>query len=527
MSDSSSTLANRGGLLLQIMVLIVVTAAVLGFQTHTGVWTSDIGADPDEPAHAVTSLMVRDYVAEGLGGSPLVFAQRYYDTFPKVALGHYPPGYYALTALFLLPWPHPEVFFGLQALLCGVLAMQVVRMASRLGMSPMASVCAALITISLPITLKLSQLVMADLLLACLCLLAVEFWSRYSEKPRVSMALLFGLTSAAAILTKGSGMALALVPAVSLVGLWRWDWLKKPSFWLAGLPVAVIAGPWMLYSSKITKEGMVDTPLVKYILDGLSFYATSLGASMSYPIVVLAILGGALWLSRRSTQAARCTALLGLVLGTVSIMLLVPAGYSTRYFMPLLPVVALMAVWPLDQWLPRASWRVGASFALVVIVWLHYPWFAIPDKNVAGYRQAVEEALHERGGDSPEQWLVSGDPRGEGAVIATTAFVLPHRVPSPVRVHRASKELAATDWLGRGYKAAFTTPDEVLGYLDQSRITCVFVDQLPKDHAHWPHEEVLLEALQKSDRWKLVHEGPATRPYQNEANTLKVFRLPR
>lgn len=506
-----------------VLLFGFVTAAVLLFQTLTGVWTSDLGADPDEPAHAVTSLMVRDYLASGFSQSPLTFAQQYYENFPKVALGHYPPAYYALAGGLLLPWRQPQVLLVLQAVLIGCLAVQVFWMGRKM-MRENTALVAAVLCASFPVTLKLSQLVMADLLLACLSLLAVEIWARFMEKSGVKLALLFGFTAAAAILTKGSGLALALVPAVSLFSLGRWDLLKKPAFWLAGVPVAVLAGPWMLYSSKITKEGMVSDGVVDFALGAINYYAFSLSSTFGLMTVMVAVPGLALWLGLMKIKVRldpRRAALLGLMAGTALVMLFIPTGYSTRYFMPIVPAVAFLAVSFFEVSLKKTQLPQFGMACLVLLLWLQIPNFLV--KNVTGYRTAVSASLEKLAAGQKEDWLVCADPRGEGAVIASAAFALPAQAPSPLTVHRGSKELSTEDWLGRDYKPAFETSEAMTDYLDKSGIRRVFVELLQPEDKLPPHEKLLLQTLRNQSQWKEAQKLDLTRPYQSEPATLQVY----
>ncbi len=505
------------------LLFAVAVVGVIGFQMTSGAWASDLGGDPDEPAHAVTSLMVRDYLAGGLGQNPLAFAQRYYEDFPKVALGHYPPGYYALAGVWMLPWAAPQALFALQALFAGCLAVLVFRAALRLRLNPVAAVFAALLVILVPVTLKLTQQVMADLMLTCLCLMAVEAWARFMEQPRAGRALLFGALAAAAILTKGSGLALALVPAVAVLLTGRWALLKTVSFWLAGVPVALLAGPWMLYSTKITQEGMVKVGAVQYFTKGLAFYTRAAGWTFGWLMLALTVAGLILVISRGRKAGQvdlRIASLLGLLAGTLAVMLLVPAGYSSRYFMPIVPVMVLLALSVVD--LLQQPWRPwGLAGLLVVTLGLTKGGEM---KQVQGFNRAVDQALQESAA-TPRRWLVSSDPRGEGAIIAAGAFASEQRAPSSLRIHRASKELGSTDWLGRDYQGAFATPAELLAHLDKRGITQVFVDLSVPEKLTPPHEALLLQALRgDAARWALAHEEPVQRQLKTPLANLQIYR---
>src|ERR1700676_3378605 len=56
----------------------------------------------DEAAHLVTSLMVHDYVAAGMPGSPVKFAEDYYVRYPKVTFGIWPPLFHLSQAAWML-----------------------------------------------------------------------------------------------------------------------------------------------------------------------------------------------------------------------------------------------------------------------------------------------------------------------------------------------------------------------------------------------------------------------------------------
>lgn len=523
MPDPSPALSPAHSRFRSGVLFLSVLVAVLLFQTLTAVWTSDLGADPDEPAHAVTSLMVRDYMASGWGQSPLTFAQRYYEDFPKVALGHYPPVYYALAGVVLLPWAQSQVLLALQAVLIALLALQTYHMGRRF-LSDRAALFAGILTASFPVTLKLSQLVMADLLLACLCLLAVEIWARFLEKPRFSLALLFGGVAASAILTKGSGLALALVPVVSILSLGRWDLLKKPAFWVAGLTVGVLAGPWMLYSSKITKEGMVSVGLVEFATGAVKYYAEVLPTAFGLMTILVALPGLALWLglTKITLRPNGCRAALsGLLLGTALIMLFIPTGYSSRYFMPVVPVVAFLVVSLFEITLGKTRLSQIGLVSVVLILWMQVPYLLI--KNVSGYRTAVLASLPKPTAKERAQWLVCADPRGEGAVIASAAFAITQRSPSTLRIHRGSKELSTNDWLGRGYKPTFATSEELTAWLEKTGVSRIFVDVTAAENHPSEHEELLLKTLRADPVWKLEQSETISRPYLAAPGTLEVY----
>ena len=69
---------------------------MVALQWSAGAYRSEFGAHPDESAHYVTGLMVRQYVAGRAPQPPFAFARAYYEHYPKVAIGHWPPAFYLL-----------------------------------------------------------------------------------------------------------------------------------------------------------------------------------------------------------------------------------------------------------------------------------------------------------------------------------------------------------------------------------------------------------------------------------------------
>ena len=69
---------------------------------RSGAFAGDFAGGPDEPAHVVSALMIRAYLTEGLPAPPMAFAGEYYAHYPKVAIGHWPPLFHLLEALWML-----------------------------------------------------------------------------------------------------------------------------------------------------------------------------------------------------------------------------------------------------------------------------------------------------------------------------------------------------------------------------------------------------------------------------------------
>jgi hypothetical protein len=508
-------------------------------QWANGAWHADLAADPDEAAHAVTSLMVRDYLADALPKNPLHYAQDYYEHFPKVALGHYPPGYYLVSSLVLLPFPQVNALIVLQAVFCGVLGWQIFQLGHRLT-GPFGAWLAAMVFVALPMVQKVASCVMSDLLLAIWCLAAVQAWLAYMRRPGVWMALQFGFMAAAAILTKGAGLSLALVPPVSLLLAWEFGLLKKGSFWLAPLPVLVLAAPWMLYSVRFTQEGMSSTSGVAYVMKALPFYAKGI-VQVFGPLIAVLVAVGLLrvlisLLGKRPAQPD-VAVLWALIAGTLAVALVVPAGLSTRYLVPAGGAFVLLALGEVCYWIAflqrkksdvstesGRGWGSAVSAVVVAGVTIATVGWSAP-KIASGFNEAVTQLELDAGDTSSKRgaWMVSSDARGEGAVIAAAAFGLPSRKDWPLTVLRASKELSSSDWMGRGYETQFKSAEELVKRLDHLKVDCVIADEsVPSTHAQAHHSKVV-EALSNTPEWTLGKTVTVDRGIEQKGQ-IKLFR---
>ena len=85
-----------------VAVFAVLLGSVVILQVLGGAYASGFGGYADEPAHLVSSLMVRDFFAGFDFRQPWQFAQQYYFHYPKVAIGVWPPGFYAALGMWFL-----------------------------------------------------------------------------------------------------------------------------------------------------------------------------------------------------------------------------------------------------------------------------------------------------------------------------------------------------------------------------------------------------------------------------------------
>lgn len=518
-----------------ICTAVVTASLVLLMQAQHGFYASDLGGDPDEPAHAVTSLMVRDYLTDGLGQNPLRFANDYYARFPKVALGHYPPMYYLVAGIWLLPFRNIAALGLLQALQIGLLAATTLWLLRRC--LPMwASALVALAWSLTPFVLKLSLLVMSDLQLALLCLWSAMAWERFLETRKLAWSLAFGGLAAAAILTKASAWSLALLPGLSLLFTHRWSLVKSWRLWIACMPVVVLALPWQLWSSKITARGMTGMTPPQHFQAAVPFYAETLPRVLGWPIalvLVIAVLYHMCTIVRRKAMASDTAVLWSLLIATLVIVLAIPAGLTSRYLMPLFFPALFLAVVELQtfaSWFAKRLQRSPTTMhdaVLVVVGSLTFLMLPVRyDKQVTGFASALNLILTQSANDREVRILAESDARGEGALIAAAAFH-PINDSRPITMLRASKELASQDWMGRGYTLRANTRSDALRLLNERHVDWVLLDTSVPESSQTPDQRLLTEALGSANSgWHRHGDQPVVRALGNTGNLQLYQRHP-
>ena len=506
------------------LFFVVCIAAFLSLQFHLGAFRSDLGGDPDEAAHAVTALMVHDYLWLAPSTSPMAFANQYYATFPKVALGHYPPGYYltAATALSLLC--DPRALIVLQSLLIAALATASWLFARRWITSGDAwlALFPSLILLFQNEVVRVGCHVMADFQLALLVFAALWAWQNYLTRPSYRSSLAFGLFAAAAILTKGTAMGLAGVPILTLIMNRRWQDLTRLSWWAAALPVLIFAGPWMIFSVRFTQEGFMTHDPAAFLKDAIAYYRHTLPRFFGWPLLAL-LLGSIIRLlkdiTHRTTDPVRITLWSGWLSIQILIMI-VPSGLSPRYLLAGLLPATLLATIELQTLLrlfskshlpgTRQTQPPRVAFAAFALLTLFLTWRVEP-QTVSGFSAAINRLLLE----NPSQkkvWLVASDPRGEGALIAASAFNTTDRTSDHLTLVRGSKALANSDWMGRDYIPKYQDASSLLNLLDSLKIDTAIVDLSVPTAAIRPHETDLRLVLdQPHSGWHLAWTQPATR----------------
>ncbi|MEI8108475.1 MAG: glycosyltransferase family 39 protein, partial [Verrucomicrobiota bacterium] len=250
------------------MGLWIVLAFAVGFfwQKMEGADRSEFGGHPDEAAHYVTGLFVHDavvegwkYVGGGMKGSPVAvgkeFANDYYAHYPKIGLGVWPPFFYVVQTAWTLPFSVSRT--SMLLLLCGLAAVVAGQLFSvlRREFGFWAGIFGGVMWLSLPLVRAGYGMVMAETLCTILIFGAMMAWGDFLDSGKRGDAVRFGIFAGLAIMTKGTGMALALAAPLALVGSRRWGLFLRFELWLGVILVAILAGPWTWATCHLGRGG--------------------------------------------------------------------------------------------------------------------------------------------------------------------------------------------------------------------------------------------------------------------------------
>jgi hypothetical protein len=452
-------------------------------QILNGAYKADFSGFPDSPAHHVTSIMVTQYLREGISRSPVVFAEQYYLHYPKVAIGHWPPFYYLCAGIWgLMFGVGHESYLIFMAMLAGLLAA-VLRVVVSRELGWWQGAAAGVLLLVLPPVREGSQLMMLDTMIALLSLIAGCTLVRLLEKRTASGAVMFGLVASFAILTKGTGVALTMVPPIVVLLTRRWEVLRRWVFWLPAVVVVIVAGPWTVCTLDSVKDGW------KYELGWTYTWAAGKGffwflVDAAGPFLSLVALYG-IWLMigrpflRRAIQPVWAM-LFALLISTYIFQVIVPVSIEQRYLMASFPSLAAFIIAGIADVLGRLGDRgwsrptqmvVACAVMIVGVAAMRRPHRV----HATEFGKLVEYVMARYANYPKLAILVCSDSTGEGVVISELAA----KVPTPGRyiVLRASKQLAKSDWMGGRYRVMFNDEESLKKYLASVPMTLIVVDQ--------------------------------------------------
>lgn len=525
-SSDEAAAANSGRLRWRVYApSLAVFLLLFGYsvllQYWNGAFRAEASGESDEAAHVVTGLMAHDYVARGFPGPPLAFAKEFYLHYPKVAIGHWPPLMYALLGGWMLPFPAsiPSLVF-LMALLAALFAWLLYGAVLREFRSQPAAALAGIFLLSIPLMERFGGLIMTDLPLALWSVAAAFAWGLYLDSERPRHAVLFALFSSCAILTKGDGLQLAVLPPCTILATRRWRLARKKGLWLAAILVAALCLPWTAITMKLVTPTMQNGVGWAFSRIALPFYLTQLSHSAGGLIAALAVAGILARFAprfRERPQRGLWVSMAALLFADIVFHAAVPAGLEQRYLITGMFPLLLFAAAGVD-WLCRRRRSYVIAAAAVVTTLFFLFTFRITPKYSYGFAEAAAGIVTDPS-LSHAAVLASSDRDGEGLLISEIAL---RERRNGHYVLRASKMLASSDWNRMNYRLRYPTAAGVAGLLNALAVDVVVIDETP-GVMHFLHNDLLREAVQGPE-WRLAGVYPKIKEGMAPHARVEIFR---
>ena len=478
---------------------------IAGIQRWSGADQAAFNGYPDEPSHYLSGLMVHDYLLEGFPTNPRQYALNYYLHIPYFAIGYWPPLFYVAEGLWMtiVGYSRPEtlLFMAFIAALISATIFAMVRPV--LGLA--GASCCALLFLLLPDVLTNSSMVMTDTAVVLLGFWSLLALARYFENGAWRDSILFALLASCAIMTKYSGLYLALVPPLALLIGKRWDLLRRPSFWIQPLLVMVFCGPWILYTHQYAAfgyESFVKPGVAESFVLNLRLWTLTLG-----PWVSILLFGAWAYQAVFLAEANSLRRILWIQpLSLVFFQSVSPVCCETRWLISGLPPLIVLLAFALAR-LPK--WYGPAVLAATVAVCstLSLIHFRRPLNTIS----PVVDAVVGRTGVT-RQLVVYVPSDEEGQMIAEFAL---RDAKRPVRIlARPNKLLAKMDWAANHYKSDYEQPADLEHYFKENAPDLLILHERPPQ-LQFSHER-LLEATvhQYPDCWRLLLSTSGHEVYQ-------------
>ena len=469
----------------------------LGIQGFSGAWHADFVTYPDEPSHFVGAVMVRDWLVSDQWFAPLQFARNYYAHYPFFAVGYWPPLFSLVTGLWLLVAgvgrPQALLIPAVFAAGTGWLIFRFVR--QRAGL--LLGVCAGALYLSLPAVRLWMCAVMVDHMTTFLCVAAAVCLLRYLRQPLLWNGILCALVCGCGILSKYSAAYTAALPFLAVLLLRRFELLRKPSFLAQPFVIALMVGPWAVWTRRLAYYGL---PSEREALTAKRAASFVLGTFEVFPPVLMAvvILGVIAALVRLRAWRDGLVVVGLLCAGHLAFMILSPVRAEERYL--LVPAAALLMVsfvgWSEvlaliphgGRWSKAVPAFVAILTAVLVFAQFDYSARRMPQDHI---RDVVAFIVND---PARAAQRVVVPPSLEGPVIAE--FVAQSRHRPDRYLLRPSKILARSDWFGGKYSSVFGTPEEMLEYFRQHPVSLVIWTERP-EAALKPHASTMSQMLRR------------------------------
>lgn len=483
------------------------------------------GSYPDESSHYITGLMVHDYLKSGLSESPVAYARHYYLYMPLLGIGHWPPLFYAVEAVWMLLFGISRgTVLVLVALITAACAYTLYRLANE-SVGRFGAFLVGLWFLALPAVRWSDDLIMIDVFAAVTIFWATAAFARFLQSGSARDSLIFGLLAGVAFWAKPAALCLAFVPPLAIAASRRYVLLRRPALWLCLPVILLLAGPWYLLTLRLAFYGHNDLGLVQQIVQSVPLFFIQLWSELGV-LLVFAFAGLTVWFLKRRKQASAMENCLGVLpLAVLLSVILAKVDLEPRYLIPALApllVFAGVAIRGLLQLAPvrgARRWVVPAGLGVCTVAFAATSRLPALISDSKGVEALASQTLTAAGSHGTTILVAAPTAAGEGRMMAELAMQSTRR-PFHVIV-RGTKLLASMDWNATTYQSCCQTPDQMLDVLDRSGVDLLAIDTTGKPPTAWSHYDLLLTLTTlHTDRFRQLGEFP-----QQENPTYRLYRV--
>jgi GT2 family glycosyltransferase len=454
-------------------VVAAIGLTLLAVQISGRAFQSEFASYPDEAAHFVTGLMIHDYLIT-FPRDPIAWAGQYYLHYPKVAIGHWPPGYHALEAFWWLIFGPSRFTAMLLQWTIGVAAMSMLYRLVRPFLALPVTIAIVALMIATPVFQDSLEQTMADLLCLLCAVLVMHGTVRLVHRQDGTAFFLIVLGLLAAAMTKGTAAFLVPAPAIALLASGRP--IRIPIHWLLiGGALVLAAASWYFAVGGVAAWGGISTVV--------PWPGRLIGHLAGWGFLAVAALG-----LGRSSLALAAGAMIASML---AVSFVVRAAGEERHWIIVLPAMLVLAGLGFARF--RSPWIKSLLLAAGLALF-PYSWQRQPHTGFSALLARLKR---------PSRMLVSSAGIGEGPWVAVTS--LGERRPGSF-VTRATKVLVEEGWNGEGYHLLTPSCDSILRRLDELALDIVILDTPPVQQPP-PHHQLLREAMANTLAWTLCASG--------------------
>ena len=375
----------------------------------------------------------------------------------------------------------------------------------RLGLGP--AIFGVIAILLCPLLLSQVTTLMLDIPVALGCLAAAAAFAQFLRSGRALPAVLFAVIAASTLLVKGNAGCLVLLPPIAIAATRRFERLRSPWLWSTVPIVLVLAGPWYLFTHKMSEQGYRGTFGIPYALDALGSNLHVIFVSAGAGCVVTAIAGTWLVLRRGRSVDPLWGSLFALIVSVLLFQAIIPVALDARYVLPALPPLFALAAFFVSR-LSDGFIR-SAAFAVLTLS-LALGIRGLPHRAHLGVSEAAEFALHLMPRNN-RALLVISDDLGESAAVSELVRL---RKPfSDVFVVRGVRLLGGGGYNNRDYAPRYKTMEQVDRAIRTYRIPLLLLRDpgLPGEWAHIKQVAKLVD--REHSAYQLVWSGKGGKLY--------------